>query len=182
MTAWDSMKLSLAAFHAALIEQSPSFAAVLQWQHLYWLHIRLVLKCRQIYSNVRISYSVVLHSQLHSGRIHAEGADKYVGGDRLHLSRLSGLVSNGLVNSYEDGRVPNKNKESAVSQILSLKWSRSHCFSYSFFFASFTHSHWQTHAAFFNQTCIQIFSPQLKRSLWFLMGKLKAVLVKKMDF
>lgn len=75
----------------------------------------------EIYSNVRISYSV--SQSHHVGETMQIWMDKYVGGDRLCSCLLSGLVSNGLVDSYEDCRVSYNNKESAVSQIpvLSLK-------------------------------------------------------------
>lgn len=47
--------------------------------------------------------------------------DKYVGGDSLHLCLLSGSMSNAPAASWEDHRVIRNNKQSAMSQILSLE-------------------------------------------------------------
>lgn len=51
--------------------------------------------------------------------------DKYAGGDGLHLYLLSGSMTNAPAASWEDHRVTRNNKQSAMSQILSLERSTS---------------------------------------------------------
>lgn len=51
--------------------------------------------------------------------------DKYVEGDRLYPYILSGLMSNAPAASWEDHRAIRNNKQSAMSQILSLERSTS---------------------------------------------------------
>lgn len=55
--------------------------------------------------------------------------DKYVGGDRLHLYLLSASLSNAPVASWENHRVICNNKQSSMSQILSLERSTGLLFS-----------------------------------------------------
>lgn len=58
-----------------------------------------------------------------------EQMGKYAGGDRLHLYLLSGSVSNTPAASWKHHRVICNNKQSAMSQMLSLEQSTSPCFS-----------------------------------------------------